>query len=164
MGIVTFSHCHPTYAYIMSRIEKFFKENITKIVELIFTLLTTSIAYHFWDNIKNWLLSSVSVPIFLIFIVVILFALLAYFIFKPRKKIINGIAVDKKGECYCPVCYKYLNIVQDSKYVAERVFFCNQCNSTWRPYLENGKYMGAQYFKAFQKKKPQTICTSEIVH
>lgn len=156
---------------------KFLKEKIIDVVltfltqhflGLLLTLVPTSIIYFFWSCIKSWLMVSVTFPIFSILIIGILCLAVLFFIakfyFSPRKKIVNRIAVDKKGECYCPSCNEYLNIIQDHKYVGERVFFCSKCNSVRHPYLESGKYAGAPDFCAFQKKKPQTVYTSAIAH
>lgn len=135
---------------------------------LITLVVPASAIIFFWGVIKTWLLLSITIPIFLIPLTIILHSAVLFFgirfYFSPRKKIVNRIAVDKNGECYCPSCNTYLNIIQDPKYVGERVFFCNKCSSVRHPYLESGKYIGAPEFCIFQKEKPQTVYTSEIAH
>lgn len=154
---------------------KFIKENIIHpllefaaqhFIRLIAAALGTLPIIYFLDAIKNWLLSSIHIQVYLIlasavlYVVVIYFCLKAYF--TPKTKIINRIAVDKYGECYCPSCKGYLNIAQDPDHVGSKVFFCSKCNEIRLPYLENSKYIGAPEFHAFQKENPQTIYTSKI--
>lgn len=118
--------------------------------------------------IKNIILPypTIVIIIFTVQLIVLIWAF--YYIYKlhtvRRKKIINRIAVDKKGECYCPVCLQYLSIVQDPQYKGQYPFYCKKCDIYHYPYLETSKHISAPQFHVFQKEHPQTIYTSKDAH
>ena len=77
------------------------------------------------------------------------------------KKLTNRIMVDKKGECYCPECYKFATIIQHPKHPGHLVFSCKNCEDFYSPILDDGKSVTAHEFYAFQKANPQTTLTRE---
>lgn len=81
---------------------------------------------------------------------------------KSEKKIVNRIAVDKQGECYCPKCDTHLSIKTDVKYVGQKLFFCQKCKSEDYPWLKSATTVSAHSFYAFQQQYPQTVLTSEL--
>lgn len=85
--------------------------------------------------------------------------------FLLQRKIVNGISVDKKGECYCPRCGKWL-IINDPKEMMEKMygvksdslshFSCSSKGcSLINPIEENGEKIDAKKFREHQKKWPQ---------
>ncbi len=151
-------------------INSFFAHICDHIIGYIISLIASGgggIIWYLKKNIEDLIIFHTSIVFSFIVVIFICLMMSIFFHLKSyllaRKKIVNRIAVDRNGECYCPLCFKYLNIKQDPKYPGQSGFFCEHCNCMHYPYLENGKFIGAPQFYNFQKENPQSVVNSEIV-
>ncbi|MHB1222215.1 MAG: hypothetical protein ACYC0J_09495 [Gammaproteobacteria bacterium] len=77
------------------------------------------------------------------------------------KKIVNSIAVDQHGDCFCPACDKALLIIRHPQYVGTKTFHCTSCKNLLSVILDNGKHAWPYYFANHQKLHPQSTLTAK---
>lgn len=107
---------------------------------------------HFVTAHLAWLLGS------LIFLFLYSAYLTIQLVSSKLKIVVNGIAVDKKGNCFCSECFKKLDLIK-SETSLSKVFYCKPCDKKHYPWMDNGDCLQPPTFISFQIKNPQTVVT-----
>lgn len=140
-------------------------ENLMQLLQWIFpsALLTalTVILNKLINIYSDYLQQNPKTALFIIFTMSILLSitisLLFYIWIKSRKKLIGRILVDKKGECYCLYCRRYLEITKDTVITNYPIFYCKKCDVHHRPFTENGLSSAIEFYKQMKNKPPKFL-------